>query len=161
MRAPGRPTPQLGEVGDGAFYYLGVVEGLYMHVRQDGALEAGSYEGGMSSIADSVKTFGAQMNFGSYEQAHAMAARLGGERFATDIFGEAEQLAALMHAQPGAEQGDSVADVAVPDKSALRETERDDGYTSVLKAIENGRKAPKAARKAKGANQKSKDGDCL
>jgi len=76
--------------GRGAMYYTGGVDGIYMRIGKNGALEAGKYEGAIPHIGEAMFTPVVTKQFPSFNEAYTAAMEAGGKQFLVDMFSGSE-----------------------------------------------------------------------
>ena len=72
--------------GQGALYYYGGEDGIYMRIQPDGKLSIGTYEGALPHIGEAFFTPKASMDCGNFDQAIQAAIEFGGTKFLVDMF---------------------------------------------------------------------------
>ena len=118
-----------------------------MKVGSDGSLTVGMYESAIPGIENAVLTADSTLWLTSYEQASMLAARLGGERFQTDIFAEADYVASRIEAHRA----------AVSPAFSRTETANDSEKPSVMKRIRDAQREPRPSSKHKSPNKGKND----
>lgn len=74
--------------GNGALYYTGGEDGLYMRLFPDGKLTVGTYEDAIPHIGEAIFTRGAEHQYPDFNSAFEAACQLGGKQFLVDMFSQ-------------------------------------------------------------------------
>ena len=74
--------------GNGALYYTGGKDGIYMRLSPDGKLMVGTYEDAIPHIGEAVFKRGAEHQYADFNSAFEAACQLGGKQFLVDLFSQ-------------------------------------------------------------------------
>ena len=74
--------------GNGALYYTGGKDGIYMRLSPDGKLTVGTYEGAIPHIGEAMFKRGAEHQYPDFNGAFEAACKLGGKQFLVDMFSQ-------------------------------------------------------------------------
>ena len=87
--------------GQGALYYTGGEDGIYVRIESNGMLEAGNYEGATPHIGEAMFTPKIIKEYDSYSAAVQAVMEAGGKQFMTDMFSGSEHQPASKAPQNG------------------------------------------------------------
>lgn len=85
--------------GNGALYYTGGKDGIYMSLSPDGKLMVGTYEGAIPHIGEAMFKRGAEHQYADFNSAFEAACQLGGKQFLVDMFSQSDVAQTLV--EPG------------------------------------------------------------
>lgn len=74
--------------GNGALYYSGGEDGIYMRLSPDGKLTAGTYSGAILHIGEALFQRKSEHQYDSFDEAFQAACQLGGAQFLADMFSD-------------------------------------------------------------------------
>jgi len=85
--------------GNGALYYTGGKDGIYMRLSPDGKLTVGTYEDAIPHIGEAVFKRGAEHQYADFNGSFEAACQLGGKQFLVDMFSQSDVAQTLV--EPG------------------------------------------------------------